>query len=399
MPPALTGFNGAKLREAREARLLTGVSLAELARVTSAMISQYEHGKRTPQTDVLQRIADALSLPVSFFLQRHEDETALDSPLTFRSYSSATKSARTREDWRFRWHVSITHYLERFVALPQVRFPDWEMPAPNDLSDQDIDLVATKLRRFWGLDDEPISDLAELAERNGAIVVRYDLGAKALDAYSAWSAGRPHIILGADKMAAVRSRYDTAHEIAHLILHRGISEAQLKTGELHKEIERQANFFAGSFLLPASTFAEDVTVPTLDSVLPLKPKWRASVGAMIFRAEWLSLIPADQARRLWISYGRRGWRNHEPFDEEFPVEQPRTLRAAFDLARQSRTFTIGGLRSALHFSDADIEQLGGLPHDYLRDVPHGDMRAWQDDVGERSEDSEGGFRLLEFPTR
>ena len=396
MPPGLTGFNGSRLREAREARLLTGVSLAELAHATSAMISQYEHGKRTPQSDVLQRIADALRLPVSFFLQGHEDESVLDSPLTFRSFSSATKGARTREDWRFRWHVTITHYLERFVALPQVRFPDWDVPAPNDLSDQDIDLVATKLRRFWGLDDEPISDLVELAERNGAVVVRYDLGAQALDAYSAWSADRPHIILGADKMAAVRSRYDAVHEIAHLVLHRQISDVQLKTGELHKEIERQANFFAGSFLLPAGTFAEDFTVPTLDAVLSLKPKWRVSVGAMIFRAEWLSLIPEDQARRLWISYGRRGWRNHEPFDEELPIEQPRTLRAAFDLARQARSFTIGGLRSAHHYSDADIEQLLGLPHDYLRDVPHGDMHTWRQDSGEGGD---SGFRLLEFPTR
>ncbi len=396
MAPGIAGFNGSRLREAREARLLTGVSLAEIAGVTSAMISQYEHGKRAPQTGVLERIASGLNLPVSFFLQRHEDDSVLDSPLTFRSFSSATKGARTREDRRFRWHLTTAHYLKRFVALPPVHFPDWDVPLLNDLADQDIDLIATKLRRFWGLDDEPIGDLVELLERNGAVVVRYDLGAQALDAYSAWSAERPHIVLGADKMAAVRSRFDAAHELAHLILHRRIGESQLKTGAMHKEIERQANFFAGSFLLPAGTFSEDFTVPMLDSVVSLKPKWGASVGAMIFRAEWLSLIPHDQARRLWISYGRRGWRNHEPFDEELPIEQPRTLRAAFDLARQVRTFTIGGLRASLHYSDADIEQLAGLPHDYLRDVPHGEMRAWS----ENDEDSgDNAFRLLDFPKR
>lgn len=392
MPPGLAGFNGARLREAREARLLTGVSLAEIAGVTSPMISQYEHGKKTPQSEVLERIAGGLNLPVPFFFQGNEDYEVLESPLTFRSFSSATKSARTREDWRYRWHVTITRQLERFVALPRVRFPDWDVPALNDLDDQGIDLIATKLRRFWGLDDEPISDLVELLEKNGAVVVRYDLGALALDAYSAWSAGRPHIVLGADKMAAVRSRFDAAHELAHLILHRGISESQLRTGELHKEVERQANFFAGSFLLPAGTFTEDFILPMLDSVLALKPRWRVSVGAMIFRAEWLSLVPQDQARRLWISYGRRGWRNHEPYDEQLPIEQPRTLRAAFDLARQVRTFTIGGFRSALHYSDADIEQLAGLPHGYLHDVPHGDMRPSL----ERDDEE---FRLLEFPVR
>lgn len=390
MPHGTIGFNGARLREAREARGLTGVSLAEIAGVTPGMISQYEHGIKTPQHDVLERIARGLNLPVMFFFQGPIGDDAIDSPLTFRSLSSATKTARTKEAHKFRWHLNIARYLAHFATFPTVRFPDWDMPAPTDLSDEDIDLIAMKVRRFWGLDDGPISDMVELVEKNGAIVVRYELGAQALDAYSGWSAGRPHIVVGADKMAAVRSRYDVAHELAHLILHRGIGEQQLRRSEMHREVERQANFFAGSFLLPARAFSEDFGLPMLDALLSLKLKWQVSVGAMIFRSDWLRLIAPEQCERLWIAYGRRGWRNHEPYDEELPIEQPRTLRTAFELARTVPSFTIGGLRSALNYADSDIEQLCGLPYGYLQDAPHADMRP--------SPTSGGGFRLLEFPT-
>jgi Zn-dependent peptidase ImmA (M78 family)/transcriptional regulator with XRE-family HTH domain len=392
MPQGAIGFSGPRLREAREARGLTGVSLAEIAGVTPAMISQYEHGAKLPQPGVLERIAGGLNLPVPFFLQPHDpNEDAVDSPLSFRSMSAATKTARTREERRFRWHVSTTHYIERFATLPTVNFPTWDLPGTTDLNDEDINLIASKLRRFWGLSDDPVADMVELLEKNGAVVVRCDLGARVLDAYSGWSRGRPHIILGADKMVAVRSRYDVAHELAHLILHRNVIESELKRSELHKEIERQANFFAGAFLLPVRTFSEEFGVPTLDAMLPLKLKWRVSVGAMIFRAGWLNLISADQQERLWIANGRRGWRTHEPYDDEIPVEQPRTLRAAFELARGSPSFTLGGLRASLKYSDSDIEQLCGLPHGYLQGLPHPEMRPLTEPDDE--------FRLINFPTR
>jgi len=389
MPQGIVGFSGTRLREAREARGLTGVSLAEIAGVTPGMISQYEHGIKAPQHDVLERIAGGLNLPAAFFFEPPTEQT-IDSPLTFRSLSSATKTARTKEAHKFQWHLNIAHYLARFATLPTVRFPDWEVPAPEDLSDEDIDLIAMRLRRFWGLDDEPISDMVELVEKNGGVVVRCELGAQALDAYSAWSDGRPHIVLGADKLAAVRSRYDLTHELAHLILHRRISEQQLRRSEIHKELERQANFFAGCFLLPARTFSEDFSLPMLDTLLSLKLRWRVSVGAMIFRGEWLRLIAPEQGERLWIAYGRRGWRNHEPYDEELPIEQPRTLRTAFELARRVPTFTIGGLRATLNYADSDIEHLCGLPYGYLQDVPHADMRP--------SHMGDSEFRLLEFPS-
>jgi Zn-dependent peptidase ImmA (M78 family)/transcriptional regulator with XRE-family HTH domain len=392
MPTGSHGFNGAKLREAREARQLTGVSLAEIAGITSAMISQYEHGTRTPQPEVLERLARGLNLPIAFFLES-DSAPEDDSPLTFRSLSAATKAARTKEDRRFRWHGKATRYISSFVHLPPVTFPNWNLPVdPTELDNDTIERAANQLRRYWNLDEEPIPDVVELLEGHGAVVVRYELGAHELDAYSSWRNGRPHIVLGADKMSAVRSRYDASHELGHLILHRRATRTQLNNSVVLKEAERQAFFFAGAFLLPESTFSEDFGVPTLDALLSLKMKWGVSVAAMIKRAEWLNLITEEQTARLWVAMGRRRWRTREPYDDQISPEEPRTLRTAFEAARQTNTFTIGGLRAALNLPDSDIEQLCGLPSGYLGSAPPAYL------MTDENADAED-FQLLQFPQR
>ena len=64
----------------------------------------------------------------------------------------------------------------------------------------------------------------------------------------------PIVVLGSDKGAAVRSRFDAAHELAHLLLHSKFDEKDLKNATRFKQIERQADRFAGAFILPATTF-------------------------------------------------------------------------------------------------------------------------------------------------
>ena len=385
------GFNGAKLREAREARGLNGVSLAGLVGISSATLSQWEHGVRTPRPEALQLVARQLNLPVAFFLE--PDHATPSDPLFFRSQSAATKQARTREARRFQWHVRIEKYLREVAVLPPVQFPTLGGPRdPLSLSDEDIEEATREVRRFWALGDEPIPDMVELLERNGAIVVRCELGASSLDAYSGWHDGVPHVVLGTDKMSAVRSRFDAAHELAHLVLHRNLPVSVLGSSTGLKEIERQAQVFAGALLLPAESFAGDVIIPTLDSLLAIKPHWRTSVGAMIQRVHGLGIVSDDHHQRLWISYRRR-WGRREPYDDELSIEQPRTLLAGFMLARRARRISAGAVRVSLPFSDGDIEELAGLPPGYLSELRDFHVTG----AAEHPQDETGV--LLQFPGR
>ena len=326
------------------------------------MISQYERGLRTPQPVVLERIAGKLNLPVAFFLRAPDDDE--EGVLFFRSQSGTTKMARRREVRRFQWHIQIERFLRAYAVLPEVDFPKLYTGDPLALRDEDIEELAANLREQWQLGAEPIADLVELLEARGAIISRCELGATTLDAYSGWRDDVPHIMLGADKMAAVRSRFDAAHELCHLTVHANIPLNVVNSSTGLKELERQAHLFAGAFLLPPTTFAGDIIIPTLDSLLSIKPRWGASVGAMIQRARNLELISPEQQQRMWISYRRR-WGRREPYDESLPIENPTTLRAAFELLKDARIGTAGQMLAALPYAATDIEQLAGLPRGFL----------------------------------
>jgi Zn-dependent peptidase ImmA (M78 family)/DNA-binding XRE family transcriptional regulator len=390
------GFLGARLREAREARGLTGLALAEIVGVTAAAISDYERGPKTPRPDVMDRICETLNLPLEFFTRPVVDRVR--NPIHYRSLSAATKSHRLRAERRHDWLLEIVAYLRGFVSFPEPNVPLMDVPEdPTELSDERIEEIAGEVRWRWNLGEGPISNVVLLLENNGVIVTRGALGAHTLDAFSriGESDGVPYIFLGDDKRAAGRSRFDAAHELAHLVLHRHVSESVARKSELFKLMEEQAHRFAGAFLLPARSFGKEVTRIGLDPFLALKPRWRVSVALMIKRAENLGWINEHQAQILWIQYGRRRWRGHEPLDDKLPVEEPRLLRRAVELLVSQGVQTVEDIRFRNPFAPTDIEQLVGLPPGFLS----GDTAAVRLKDVDTKALPPGGAKVLQFPKR
>lgn len=362
MKPGTPGFIGARLREAREARGLPAIGLADLIGVSRAAVSQYENGIQSPRPEVMERITKTLRLPdVYFRLPMGKTDVGA---IFYRSMSAATKSARIRAERRYFWLKAIVGYLREFVQLPAVNFPDFDLSIdPVRISDNQIEELAIQTRRFWNIGDGPINNVVWLLENNGAIVARDELGAETLDAFSEFCVGDgvPYVVLGSDKAVAARSRFDAAHELGHIILHRKINKTHLSRKSDHHLIEEQAHRFAGAFLVPAQAFASEFYSATLDALKILKAKWRVSIAMMIKRAENLNFISPQQVRRLWISYSRRRWRTKEPLDDELEIEQPRVLRRAFELLINEKIQTREQILSHLPFAPHDIEILAGIP--------------------------------------
>ncbi len=395
MRPGTPGFVGARLREAREARGLTAISLADTIGVSRQAISQFENGLGSPSPETMDRIVERLNLPTRFFLRPVEERAP--ATIYYRKLNAATKAARLRAEWRYRWLQDIAAYAREYIELPPVNFPDFDLPAdPSAISDETIERIAREVRQFWGLRDGPISNVTWLLENNGAVIARDELGVEALDAFSGWLDGTPYIVLGADKGSAVRSRLDAAHELGHLVLHRKVTPTMLARPADLQVIERQAFRFAGAFLLPDTTFARDLYVPTLEALRNLKTKWLVSIGVMIKRAEDLDLVSSDQARRLWISYSRRGWRRQEPLDDRLPAEQPRLLRKAVELMLAERLQSRADIRSALPFAQRDVEQLAGLGENFLNDSP-APVRIQQSHARRQQTRSDQPARIVAFP--
>jgi Zn-dependent peptidase ImmA (M78 family)/transcriptional regulator with XRE-family HTH domain len=379
MTSGTPGFIGGRLREAREARGITAISLSEVVGITRSAISLYETGNATPQPDMLAKIADKLNIPVAYFMKPLE-EPCTDT-LFYRSMSSTTKLARVSAERRYEWlSRNILPFLRQYVSIPPINVYNPTIMDCLNLTDEQIENIAKETRQYWGLGNGPISNVTLLLENNGFVISQIELGAPTLDAFSAWNTkdNTPYIVIGIEKASAVRWRFNVAHELAHIILHRSLDKKRLSSTSDFKAIENQAYRFAGAFLLPAQSFVKDLYAFTLDSLLSLKPKWKVSVGVMVKRIQDLGIISSDDAKRLWINYNRRGWKTSEPLDRELAFEQPRVIRRAFELIVKDDTTMPDRVADDLTLSPIDIERLANLHPGFFNEpipniIPRSDL--------------------------
>ena len=364
MKPGTPGFVGARLTEAREARGITAAGLGELLGVSRQSIYQYENDQQTPHPDTFHQIYTKLNLPAAFFLRSPQNHEA--SPVYFRCLSSTSASERIKSERKIHWLFDIFSFSAKFVDMPSVNLPKIDLPQdPTAIGEEQIEQAAVTTREHWKKGIGPIANIVRLLENNGIAVSRMTLESQKQNGFSKWINGRPFIVLAADKNCAARSRFDAAHELGHLILHRCVDREKLSNKPFFNMIETQAHRFAAAFLLPAQSFAADYTLPNLEQFRMLKEKWNCSIAMMIMRSEQLGFISEEQKQALFISYTRRDWRQREPLDSTTPVEQPQLLQKAFNLLLENNVKTAEDIVSSLPYARTDIEDLANLGPQYL----------------------------------
>jgi Zn-dependent peptidase ImmA (M78 family)/DNA-binding XRE family transcriptional regulator len=388
MPPSTPGFVGERLREARQARGLRAVELAEVLNISPQAISSYETGKKSPSPEIADALAGKLNVPAHFFTRparaKHEQ------PVFYRSMRAATKQARERAEWRLRWLEALTGYVSTSVDFPLVNLPSFDVPSdPLLLSDQDIEGMAEDARKFWRMGDGPVGNMIYLLENQGVIVARDVLGDVTLDSLSVFS-DRPYVMIGTDKGTAVRWRYDAAHELGHLLLHRHVNPKALSRAADFKLIEKQAHRFGAAFLLPMAPFSDDFFAASLDTLRAIKPRWRVSIAMMIMRARDVNLISDENKQRMLINYSRRGWHRSEPLDDTLEAETPAMMRKAVELTVTQGKQSGAVFAEEMALSPVDIESLCSLQRGYLG-------AAYEPRVSLRAE--AGNATLFQFPAR
>ena len=361
------GFQGRRLRQAREGMGLSITSLAELVDVSKQAISQYEKGTDSPGPEVFDRLRKILRQDAQFFLES-PFPTISETACFYRSLASATKVARTKAEVWKTWSRELISHIQEFVEFPVPDFPTFDVRSDPRLLGMDrIEAIAADVREAWNLGEGPITNLVEATELKGAIVLRHSLDAESLDALSEWlkPEGFPLIVLNADKSVAVRSRLDLAHELGHMFVHRDAGAALLRHSDMFRLVEDQAFRFGAALLLPEHSFLEDLYSISLDALVAIKLKWKVSVAMMIERLKDLNIISPEQHRRLRINYSARQWNKEEPYDREIEPEQPMFLARALKLMLDSRVHTIDQFSSNTGFSREWIERLLNLPPDLI----------------------------------
>ena len=358
------GFVGERLIQARKSLRLSGIGLASLLDVSPTTISQYEKNKQSPRPEVMDRLCQVFGLQRSFFMRRAVERG--ERTILYRSLSSVSKTARERAEARFEWLREITEYLGESFDFPKLNLPKLSLPEDfRQLTHSHIEEAAQACREFWGFGDGAIADVVLAMESNGIIVARGSLDSEGLDAFSEYLKNDfAYVFLGNDKGVSARSRFDAAHELGHLVLHRGIKSREFGQPKDFKVVEAQAHRFAAAFLLPLESFINSVWAPTLDAFRAQKEIWGVSIKGMIVRARQAELLNDFQYQRMLINYARR-FRNREPGDEALSIENPRLLARCFYALEENGIRTREQILSDLPFAASDIEELSGLPRGYF----------------------------------
>ena len=167
---------------------------------------------------------------------------------------------RSRERARMRWLQDISLTLQKILEFPTVDYPQFVEPGEYvRLGHADLERIAMDMRRHWRLGEGAIKNIVLVAENAGTVIGVDEVGSTKIDGQGNWSEcdHRPYMLLASDKNTAFRRQMDVAHELCHLVLHRGVDEDELTRN--FEIIEDQAkymlvrsSFRAGPFLLKST---------------------------------------------------------------------------------------------------------------------------------------------------
>ncbi|QBR70981.1 XRE family transcriptional regulator [Beijerinckiaceae bacterium] len=286
---------------ARRRRGMTKKGLADLIGVAPNTILRYETGEIPVSDEVAQKIASQLQFPLSFFNGQEIDEPRRDNA-SFRGMAS--KSGKIMDAALA--SGAIAFLLDDWIARSYSR------PEPDvlDLQHQDPISAAMLMRQYWRIGDKPIENMVHLLEAKGIRVFSLAENTKEVDAFSLWRDDIPYVFLNRFK-SSERSRFDAAHELAHLSLHK---HGGAGSDYINDNLEREANAFAGAFLMPEIDVRAICKLPlhSVDDLRAYKKRWRVSVSALNYRLRELAMISEGKCTSNYVEMSRRGWLKIEP---------------------------------------------------------------------------------------
>ena len=323
----MSDFNPQMLTLAKESAGLTQAAIAQHAGVSQSLLSKIENGFETPSDEFIAKTAEITGVPTDLFFQ--DDSPSADTlfdifhkkrlTLPQKPLRKANSSARLMR-------LEIGRLLRSFEVPAALPFPN--LPIDEHESAEEI---ASLVRAIWRMPAGPLPNLVQTIESTGTPVIVIDLEHEKLRALSmaGVKTDNAHIICVNSRLPASAQRFALAHEIGHLVMHNGVSDA---------EMEKQADEFASALLMPAADIAPQLRNVKFRDLGTLKRRWRVSLAALIYRAHALNLITERHYRTLNIELNRLpNGRKREP--GEFPPEEPALIRNVVSVYKQDLGYT------------------------------------------------------------
>ena len=327
-------FGGSRLIAMRELLGWTQAEVAEATEISASALSQAERGDTTLSAANIARIASVLEIPPSAFVERPAPH--VDLIPQFR-HLRRTPMRQQRKSVQFVFATAqVAKVLQEFVQFPEPF--ELDEPVDPDLpikeARKQVERAAARTRKVLDVPpDDPIGDdVIGLLEAGGITVVRDPDTDEDIDAYSAIVDALPIIVLyGGSDSVWDRDNFNLAHELGHLVMHRGVEHAPGT-----RTVEAQAHRFAGAFLGPKRALRPQLP-SDLDwgCYLQLKRTWGMSMAALVRRAKDLNVIDDATYTRAMKQRSSYGWRFKEPGSGDRAVPAPQYLSLAASLAEIS----------------------------------------------------------------
>lgn len=293
------------LKRFRRERNMTQKALAEKTGVSIPYIKKLEGaGDRTPSTATLTKLATGLGRTVFDFYR----EPLTLKAVRFRANASFGKASRLAVV------DSCAIWLERYCYLEDLlddrsefRLPDPYADGPN----VDIPRYAGQVREYLGFGPgEPIANVSDALVGSGA-KLRFSNRPAQGEVFGLAFAESPQrtgvVVFDDPGISAERRIFSAIHELGHLALHKRSFDEELV--EEDKEEERQADLFAGHFLMPNKEFErrweDSVGRPFVDRVLFVKRYFRVSYKTVLRRLAELGKEKGNVYARFNAAFNQR----------------------------------------------------------------------------------------------
>lgn len=338
--------NHGLLRVARQRLGFSQGEAAEKLFIPQVTLSRYETGVAIPNDDFIARVSMVYDLPISFFRQT---DSVFGAPVSVHPMWRKKHDVSVREIDSIVAELNVRalhlrRLLEAVEYTPQSNIPRLDL----DDYQGDIERVAALVRAHWLLPSGPIENLTAAVERAGAFVIHSSMSGSSVSGVTISVPGLlPMIVLNSEQPAD-RLRFTLAHELGHLVMHRFPTP----------EMESEANEFASALLMPKSeiTIALRGRRMEMATLAALKPEWRVSMQAILYRAQSLGLVEKEKAAWLWRKFAIERMKLREPPSLDFSPEIPGVVTRMVRLHLDNFGYSASELASIVHANDNLLNQ-------------------------------------------
>lgn len=313
-------FNPTMLVLARQARGMTQSQLSEkIEGLNQGNLSKYEKGIIEPTEEVIEKFASILQFPASFFKQT--DSVVPLSKFYYRKRITIPRKELTEIESKMTIIKMGYENLLEEMEIPANNLP--KIPVSKLASPSDI---AFRIRQFFNMSSGPVkSDFTNILEKNGVTIFYLNVKCEKFDGMTVMTNSNAPIIFLNKNTPNDKKKFTLAHELGHLVMHIPFTstiEFQERLQE-NDVVEKEANEFAGEFLMPSFDIKNDLVRLTYSKLSDLKIYWQVSKHSIVYRAGELNIIDKDKKTTLFIELSKHGEKPKESFD--INLDEPKLI--------------------------------------------------------------------------